>query len=209
VGGDYYDFLALPGGGFGIAIGDVSGKGIGAALLMASLQASLRGQTLQNHGDLSGVMANVNRLVYDASPDNRYATFFYAQYNAATLRLRYVNAGHCAPIILRSGALGAETIRLEAGGTVIGLFEASRYEEAAVDLKPGDLLVAFTDGISEALNQEDEEWGEKNLIDVAWKLAGDGAVAAEIIERLMRDVDAFVAGADQHGDMTLVVARVL
>ncbi len=209
VGGDYYDFLPLPGGGFGFAIGDVSGKGIGAALLMASLQASLRGQTLQNHGDLSTVMANVNRLVYDASPDNRYATFFYAQYDAATLRLRYVNAGHCAPIILRSGAGGAQVIRLKAGGTVIGLFETSRYQEAAVDLKPGDLLVAFTDGISEALNQDDEEWGEQNLIDAAGRRAGDGAAAAEIMERLMCDVDAFVAGADQHDDMTLVVARIL
>lgn len=103
VGGDYYDFLALPDGGLGVAIGDVSGKGIAAALLMASLQASLRGQALMGQGNLAQLMTNVNQLVFDATPDNRYATFFYGQLHPASGLFRYVNAGHNAPLILRSG----------------------------------------------------------------------------------------------------------
>src|SRR6201999_801472 len=101
VGGDYYDFLPLQAGDLGIAIGDVSGKGIAAALLMASLQASLRGQALIGQGDLAQLMSNVNQLVYDTTPVNRYATFFYGQYHRLTRMFRYVNAGHNFPVILR------------------------------------------------------------------------------------------------------------
>ncbi|HET6374233.1 MAG TPA: SpoIIE family protein phosphatase [Candidatus Polarisedimenticolia bacterium] len=205
VGGDYYDFLSLPGGRLGVAIGDVSGKGIAAALMMASLQASLRGQTMQGEGDLARLVSNVNRLVYDASPDNRYATFFYAQYDPATRRLAYVNAGHCAPILLRPIPAGKEVIRLKAGGTVVGLFEASRYVEASVVLEPGDVIVAYTDGISEALNPAEEEWGEDNLIEAAHVCRG--LAAQEMIGKLLTEADRFVSGAEQHDDMTLVVLR--
>ncbi|HEY3175003.1 MAG TPA: SpoIIE family protein phosphatase [Candidatus Polarisedimenticolia bacterium] len=206
VGGDYFDFLALPQGRLGIAIADVSGKGIGAALLMASLQASLRGQTIQG-GALAEMIANVSRLVYDASPDNRYATFFYARYDPVTRELDYVNAGHCPPIVMRRDGGRLEIIRLKAGGTVVGLFPGSTFKEAAVTLKPGDLVVAYTDGISEALNTDDEEWGEEALIAPA--AACDGLGAAETIQRLMHGADSFAAGAPQHDDMTLVVLRVL
>src|SRR6185312_4673594 len=122
VGGDYYDFIPLADGKIGIAVGDVSGKGIAAALLMASLQASLRGQALQSGDDLTRVMSNVNRLVYDATPPNRYATFFYAQYEPDAHRLIYVNAGHNPPVILRRLDGEIHVIRLESGGPVIGLF---------------------------------------------------------------------------------------
>jgi sigma-B regulation protein RsbU (phosphoserine phosphatase) len=161
VGGDYYDFLKLANGNFGIAIGDVSGKGISAALLMASLQASLRGQTLAGLDDLSALMLNVNRLVYDASASNRYATFFYGEYSPESRRLRYVNAGHNPPMILR----GREVLRLEASGPVVGLLKNATYEQAEFDLRHTDVLVGFTDGISEALTVEEEEWGEERLID--------------------------------------------
>jgi phosphoserine phosphatase RsbU/P len=202
VGGDYYDFLELPDGCLAIAIGDVSGKGIPAALLMASLQASVRGQSYSRGNDVAGLMANVNRLVYDASPSNRYATFFYAQFDPSTRRMIYVNGGHNPPMVLR----GAETIRLEAGGPPVGLFRPAQYEQAEVQLDPGDLLLLFTDGISEAENPAHDEWGEEALEASARQC--HGASPSEVIERLMRQADHFAAGAPQHDDMTLVVGLV-
>jgi len=207
VGGDYYDFLLLPGGNFGIAIGDVSGKGIAAALLMASLQASLRGQAVMGASDLAELMSTVNRLVYDASAENRYATFFYAQYEPKTRRLTYVNAGHNPPIILRTVKDEKEVLRLEDGGVVVGLLPDFQYEQASVQLEQGDLLIGFTDGISEAMNLAEEEWGEEKLIEAA--KAYDGLRAAEIIKRLVNAADEFAAGAKQHDDMTLVIVRIV
>jgi len=203
VGGDYYDFLDLPDGCLGIGIGDISGKGIPAALLMASLQASLRGQTIGGTTDLAKLMTNVNRLIYEASPSNRYATFFYSQYEPATRRLTYVNGGHNAPMILRDGGV----LRLEEGGPVVGLFKPSRYSQASIDLQPGDVMVLFTDGISEAMNPQDDEWGEERLIE-AVKVCRDHC-AAQMIDELMREADAFAAGAPQHDDMTIMIVKVL
>ena len=202
VGGDYYDFLALSGGRLGIAIGDVSGKGVPAALLMASLQASVRGQAQSGSANLARLMETVSRLVFDASPANRYATFFYAEYAAGARRLRYVNAGHNPPMLFRR----AELVRLETGGPVVGIFREARYEEAEVQLEAGDTIVMFTDGISEAMNAADDEWGEEELAQAA--RASLGRPAAETIARIMEAADRFAAGAPQHDDMTLVVMRV-
>jgi phosphoserine phosphatase RsbU/P len=199
VGGDYYDFLALPGSGLGIAIGDVSGKGIGAALMMASLQASLRGEATRAPKNLAAVVANVNRLVYEASAANRYATFFYGQYDSAQGDFHYVNAGHNPPILFR----GDEIIRLEAGGTVVGLVEGAQYEEGIVRIQPGDILVAFTDGISEAMNPEDEEWGEDRLI--ATVRRATHKTARELLDQIFDAATRFAGTAPQHDDMTLVV----
>jgi phosphoserine phosphatase RsbU/P len=207
VGGDYYDFLPLADDVFGIAIGDVSGKGIAAALLMASLQASLRGQAMRGTDDLADMMRNVNLLVYQASSENRYATFFYAQYEPATRRLTYVNAGHNAPMILRKLDAGWQTLRLEEGGAVVGLLPNFPYTQATVQLEIGDLLLAFTDGISEAMNPAEEEWGEERLIETAKSC--DGLSAADMLARLVEGADEFAAGAPQHDDMTLIVVRVL
>ena len=173
---------------------------------MASLQASLRGQTIEGSGHLDRLITNVNRLVYEASPDNRYATFFYGEYDLATRVFAFVNAGHCPPIILRSLSGAREVIRLKAGGTVVGLFRDSVYKEGSVTLQQGDLFLAYTDGISEALNPDDEEWGEERLIEAATRCTG--LPSCEVITTLMREADAFASGADQHDDMTLVVARV-
>ncbi len=203
VGGDYYDFLALSGGTLGIAIGDVSGKGIAAALLMATLQAAVRGCTMTGERDLAAIMRHVNRLVYGSSASNFYATFFYAQYDPASRRLGYVNAGHNPPVVLR----GEQVIHLDATGTVVGLLPDYPYQQGAVTLESGDLLVAFTDGISEAMNHQREEWSEESMI-VAARACG-GLTARETLERLMVAADAFVAGAPQHDDMTIVVGRVL
>ncbi len=201
VGGDYYDFLALSNGQLGIAVADISGKGIPAALLMASLQASVRGQS-QGAGDVACIMTNVNRLVYEASPANRYATFFYAQFDPRTRRLTWSNGGHNPPILLRGG----EVIRLETGGPVVGLFPRSSYEQDAIVLQAGDLLIFYTDGMSEAENTAEEEWGEDALISAARGCARQTPI--EMIASIMNAADAFASGAPQHDDMTLVVARV-
>jgi sigma-B regulation protein RsbU (phosphoserine phosphatase) len=206
VGGDYYDFLNLSNADLGIAIGDVSGKGIAAALLMASLQASLRGQAMTNQGDLARLMMNINQLIYDATPENRYATFFYGQYNRDRHILRYVNAGHNPPIILRRTSDGAtHVIRLETGGMVVGLLPNTPYQEGSLLLEPGDLFVGFTDGISEAMNAAEEEWGEERLIPAI--AANRDCRADDLIPTLLTEADKFVAGAPQHDDMTLIVMK--
>jgi len=201
VGGDYYDFLALPGGRLGVVIGDVSGKGIAAALLMASLQASVRGQSLRGETDLALLMSNVNSLIYEASTSSRYATLFYAELDPATRRLDYVNAGHNPPLLVR----GDMSIHLEAGGTVVGLLPRFPYQQGTISLQPGDVLVAFTDGISEAMNSADEEWGEEELLKAI--RACQQLPAQEMIPVLLRNADAFVNGAPQHDDMTLVIVK--
>jgi sigma-B regulation protein RsbU (phosphoserine phosphatase) len=203
VGGDYYDFIELPDGWLGIGIGDVSGKGIPAALLMASLQASLRGQTISGAPDLALLMSNINRLIFATSPSNRYATFFYGQYDPATRRFVYVNGGHNPPMVFR----GDEVLRLEDGGPVVGLFKPARYTQGSVQLAAGDVVVLYTDGISEAMNAEDEEWDEDRMI--ASVRACRNQSALEMIERIMQDADAFVAGAPQHDDMTIMIVKLV
>jgi sigma-B regulation protein RsbU (phosphoserine phosphatase) len=205
VGGDYYDFLALPAGKLGIAIGDVSGKGIAAALMMASLQASLRSEATRASDDLAAMMGNVNRLVFEASSSNRYATFFYGQYEPVSRQLTYVNAGHNPPMLFHPYNEECQVSRLEACGTVVGLLEDALYQQASLAIAPGDVLIAFTDGISEAMNAAEDEWGEQRLIDTV--KACLGLPPAEIIACIMRTADTFVAGANQNDDMTLVVLR--
>jgi sigma-B regulation protein RsbU (phosphoserine phosphatase) len=205
VGGDYYDFLALPKGNLGIAIGDVSGKGIAAALMMASLQASLRSEATRAPENLAAAVANINRLVYEASSSNRYATFFYGQYDPTLGKFDYVNAGHNPPMLFhRAGGNDAVT-RLEPGGTVVGLLENVCYEQGSVMVSPGDVLVFFTDGISEAMNLEDEEWGEDRLMEAIRQSRGSSA--QELLDSLFDAATAFAGTAPQHDDMTLVVLR--
>ena len=205
VGGDYYDFIKVSERDLGIAIGDVSGKGIPASLLMATLRAYLRGQTAGQEHNLPSLMAKLNRFVYESSSSSRYATFFYSQYDAAMRLLTYVNGGHNKPMLFRAEAADEEPIRLDAGGTVVGLLPECRYVQGQVELRPGDLLVAFTDGVNEAQNAADEEWGEGRLIEAV--RSHRGLSAGALIERIMESADTFVAGAPQYDDMTIVVVR--
>lgn len=236
VGGDYYDLISIGDGALaeaghapgenisssasrtvahgcdrlGIAIGDISGKGVPAALLMASLHASLRGQVLSGAGgpgtDLGTKMANVNRLLYDASDSNRYATFFYAELDCDSRTLHYVNGGHNPPAVLRRKDGAWQVFRLGDGGPVVGLLAGAAYKEQMLPLLPGDILLAFTDGISEAMNSAEDEWGEDRMI--AEAQAHSDLNATELLQRLFRAADAFAAGASQHDDMTLVVLRI-
>jgi sigma-B regulation protein RsbU (phosphoserine phosphatase) len=202
VGGDYYDFFTLPQDVLAIAIGDVSGKGVPASLLMASLQASLRGQTLAGAANIDRLMSNVNSLVYAASSVNRYATFFYAQYQPDRRLLTYVNAGHNPPILLHRNL---DVTRLEAGGPPVGLLPEASYAGASVEVEPGDLLLLFTDGISEAMNAADEEWDEERML-CALKNSF-AAKPASIASALFLAADEFTGLAPQHDDMTVVIAK--
>jgi phosphoserine phosphatase RsbU/P len=214
VGGDYYDFLALPEGMLGVALGDISGKGIPAALMMASLQASLRAEAMRARNEIAGLMSRVNQALFDASSEDRYATFFYAQFDPGTRCLTYVNGGHCAPMLFRAAADGqierlhsCQIERLDIGGPVVGLIPDCAYEQARVVLHPGDRLVICTDGVSEAMNRALEEWGEDRLIAAVRNAVN--CSAAETISQIMQAADAFADGAPQHDDMTLVVVHVL
>ena len=202
VGGDYYDFFALPGERLGISLGDVSGKGIPASLLMASLQASVRGQAFIPDLTVSKLISNVNRLLYHASLDGQYATFIYAQYDGATRKLVYSNGGHNPPILLRDG----QVLRLSTGGPPVGLFEEAEYEESEIQLLAGDLLVLFTDGICDAENSQCEALGDNGLKCVV--SAARDQTPDEIVDIVLSEADAFAADAAQYDDMTVVVARV-
>jgi sigma-B regulation protein RsbU (phosphoserine phosphatase) len=204
VGGDYYDFFDLPDGKFGFAIGDVSGKGVGAALMMAGLEASLRAlaSVLDDPAEL---MDRVNSQVRQASAANRYATLFYARYDPVSRRLSYVNAGHNPPLVLRNSAGSFEILRLETGGPVIGLWPHS-YERGFFSHDRGDMVVLFTDGVSESMNARSEEWGEHRLIELAKTCHGFPAL--EAMRQILATAEAFAAGSPQHDDMTLVVLRV-
>jgi sigma-B regulation protein RsbU (phosphoserine phosphatase) len=217
VGGDYYDFFLLPAGltmagrsndaRLALALGDISGKGISAALLMASLRASLRSAAQLQPGDLGTLMRHVNRIVYESSTSNRYATFFYAEYDPSTRILSYVNAGHNPPLVLR----GAKQIPLEATGTVIGLLPDAPYSRANIVLQPGDVLIAFTDGISEAMNAADEEWGEDNMVAAVRTLLSEpdcSATSQQVLDCILKAADRFTAGAVQNDDMTLLICIV-
>jgi sigma-B regulation protein RsbU (phosphoserine phosphatase) len=202
VGGDYYDMIAIQDGRLALAIGDVSGKGIAAALLMASVRAYLHGIVEDGSADLARMMRRLNRLIYESSSANRYATFFFAVYDPARHDLRYVNCGHNPPLVVRERG---EAARLEACGPVIGLLPGADYAEQTITLASGDLLLAYTDGISEAMTREDEEWGEERMLEAV--LAARKCCSRQILEAIFSAADEFTAGAPQHDDMTLLLMK--
>jgi serine phosphatase RsbU (regulator of sigma subunit) len=206
IGGDYYDFLPLQDERWGVAIGDVSGKGISAALVMASLQASLRTRALHPQADLSTLIADINRLVFKSSPVHFYVSLFYAEYQPATRTLRYVNAGHNPPFVLRRSSGWCEVFQLKSGGTPVGALEDSEYPVATFQLEIDDVLVAYTDGITEAENADGQMWGQQRLEKLLC-LCGR-QTSEEIVQRILDQVSAFTNGGSQKDDMTLLVMQV-
>jgi sigma-B regulation protein RsbU (phosphoserine phosphatase) len=202
VGGDYYDFLDFGSDKLGLVLADISGKGISGALLMANLQASLRGQYALALENIPRLLRSVNGLFYRNTETNNYATMFFSIYDDANRRLQYVNCGHNPPMLLRStGAIE----RLEATATVLGLFEEWDCTAAERQLAAGDVLLIYTDGISEAApNEEAEEFGEDRLI--AAMKAYCGKPAGEMLDGIIAKVQDFSQG-EQADDMTLIVAR--
>jgi sigma-B regulation protein RsbU (phosphoserine phosphatase) len=212
IGGDYYDFIDLGDHGIGIALADVSGKGVAAALIMSVVQASLRIISSERDMPPPRLVERMSQFVYQSTPASKYATFFYAQLDEPRRHLRYVNAGHNAPYLLRAapsstaGSAPPEIEQLSAGGTVVGMFPDTRYEEATVALRPGDVLLAFTDGVPEAHNPENEEFGEERLQQLLRETAG--LPADEINLRLSADLKNWIRDAEQYDDLTFIVMKV-
>jgi serine phosphatase RsbU (regulator of sigma subunit) len=212
IGGDYYDFVELPDGGVGIALADVSGKGVAAALIMSVVQASLRIISSEGGVPLPRLVARMNEFIYRSTPASKYATFFYAHLDGQGRQLRYVNAGHNPPYLVRAGGqsttdsttLGIE--ELTVGGTVVGMFPEMVYDEATVELYPGDVLLAFTDGVPEAHNPEDEEFGEERLQQLLRQTAH--LPAGEISARVSAEMKNWIRDAEQYDDLTFIVMKV-
>ncbi len=206
VGGDYYDFLDLGDARVGIAVADVSGKGIAAALVMSVVQASLRVLSTEGGLRVSDLATKMNAFLHQSTGANKYATFFYAQVDEPKRQLRYVNAGHNPPYLVRQAAGQIEITELKEGGTVIGLFPSMTYDEARVDLQAGDLVVAFTDGVTEAVNAAGEEFGEDRLKRLLAESVGQSA--QDVSARLAAGVREWIGAAEQHDDVTVVVMAV-
>ena len=200
VGGDYYDFLDLGEGRVGFVLADVAGKGISAALLMANLQAHLRSQSAILSHDFSQTLERVNRMFFESTDSNAYATLFIGVYEDGTRRLRYVNCGHNPPVVLR----GKQVERLHSTSTVLGMFEEWRCEEAETCLHPNDILAICTDGVLEAANAVGEEFGEAGL--VAALCAGRELKAEALLESVIEAVKRFAPG-EQADDLTLLIAK--
>ena len=206
VGGDYFDFLDLEDGRLGIAIADVSGKGIPAALLMANLQAILRGQA-EERGDVSAILARVNNYLVRSTDTHMFATFFYGVLDRAAGRFLSSNAGHNPPLLLRADG---RLERLAAGGLILGFLANQAYVQETTDLAPGDVVVLFTDGITEASSpgapdRPDRFFGEERLIEVV--RANAARTAGEIQTAILNAVAGHTAGAPQGDDITLVVCK--
>jgi sigma-B regulation protein RsbU (phosphoserine phosphatase) len=199
--GDYFDVIELGAGKLGVCIADVIGKGVPAALLMANVQASLRALAPDSAAP-SALSEKLNRSLCRNTTAGKFVTFFYCTLDSGARTLTYTNAGHCAPVLLRANG---DVVRLEAGGAVLGVFPEWQYQQAEVSLSPGDRLVFFTDGVTEAPNARDEEFGEDRLIELASALRDRGA--AELKGRIMQAVGTFTGGRAQD-DATLVVVAV-
>jgi serine phosphatase RsbU (regulator of sigma subunit)/predicted enzyme related to lactoylglutathione lyase len=201
VGGDYYDFLDFGRGRLGLVIADISGKGMPAALLMANLQANLRSQSALALEQPQRLLQSVNRLFYENTADYSYATLFFADYNDELRAARYVNCGHLAAIVLRRN--GPEE-RLDATGTVLGMFPDWESPMRDVQLRPGDTLAVFTDGITESCSREGEEFGEGRLIDTLRR--NEKMHAQELLQQVLKEVQRFRSD-EPHDDITLIVAK--
>jgi len=201
VGGDYYDFLDLGQARVSMVLGDIAGKGIAAALLMANLQANLRSQCATAAEQPEQLLQSVNRLFYENTADNAYATLFYSEFDDRTCRLRYANCGHLPGLIVQSDGT---VKRLSSTATVLGLFPEWQCHTSELELCPGDLFTIFTDGITEAVNHHDEEFGEDRLLDVM-RRASDLS-PRHVVQAVLDEVRQF-SGNQQRDDETLIVAR--
>lgn len=241
VGGDYYDYFMEKDHKIGIAVADVAGKGIAAALLMSTVQAMLRSQLISGVTRLTDLVSLMSRLLRQSTGDSDYASFFFCEFDKQTRNLTYVNAGHNPPMLVRRGAVvaadgrgsiprqltqrtrksaitgemnmtfGAAQVEvpitcLTTGGPIIGTFLDGVYEQATVQMESGDFLVAYTDGVTEALNPADAEFGEERLRSII--VESTHLTARELTRRIMASVKDWQRDAPQHDDITLVIAKV-
>lgn len=201
VGGDYYDFILSGDGGFGVAIADVSGKGVPAALLMSSLRASLRAQAADRI-DPAETTTRLNGFICESTKTENFITGFFGAVDGGSGEVRFANAGHEPPLLLRAGG-DVETVM--GGGLILGAFADVSYEEMKIRLEKGDLMLLYTDGVTEAMNGEEEFYGDRRLKEELKRLTG--LPVAEVLDLLIRSVREFTAGAEQSDDITLLAVR--
>jgi sigma-B regulation protein RsbU (phosphoserine phosphatase) len=204
VSGDFYDVVGAGDDAFLVAIADVAGKGVPAALLSSMLQASLRTQA-NSIASVAEILSNINSLVYRATAVHQFATFFIARVEHETLHMTFSNAGHNYPIVVRNSG---EPLFLERGGLLLGIQDGAAYEEGRLPLHSGDLMVLYTDGVSEATNRDGEFYGDERLCELVRGLASD-LTAREVTERILEALRDFLDGEEPRDDMTLMVVRVL
>jgi sigma-B regulation protein RsbU (phosphoserine phosphatase) len=203
LGGDCYEFVPLPQNRLAVTIGDASGKGLAAALMISNVQSSLRTALLLTGAEGTSMLRAVNRQVYASSLADRYATLFYGVFDAAARTLRYVNAGHNPPMLIRPDG---STVWLETGGAPVGIFPDWSYQEGSIQLYPGDMVLAYSDGVIEATDPAGAEWGVDGLrkaVGASAEQAADGIVRA-----IFTALDEFSQEC-QGDDTTVVVLRVL
>lgn len=205
VGGDYYDFIALERGRLAFSLGDVSGKGIAAAVMMASIQAVLRSQ-LRLIDSPAKLLDQFNNTLVSMSTPERYSTLICGQVDVPNKRLTYVNAGHVYPLLVRPNGSASKVIALREGGIPIGLFEDIQYSEATCALAAGDAIVCYSDGVSEAVNELSEMWENDELRTLLRQ--SNSWSARQIIEAMVAAVDRHVGNAPQADDITIVVLRI-
>jgi sigma-B regulation protein RsbU (phosphoserine phosphatase) len=201
VGGDYYDFIEIGDGTWGVCLGDVSGKGMPAALLMAHLQATLRSQILQGL-PVGECLARSNSLIFRSTDPDRFATLFYGVLDTAEHTFRYSNAGHNPPFLVRPGS---EPVLLKDGGTVLGSFEACSYKEASAALRPGDVILIYSDGISEAADDSGAQFGEEKIAEIVAANPDDSSEG--LLARIIEAVRNHSRAMTPTDDMTVVVIR--
>jgi len=201
IGGDYFDFISLSDSKLAICLGDVAGKGLTAALLMANLQASLRSQTYLANS-VKNCIAKVNHHLYQSTSSEKFATLFYGILDVRDHSLIYCNAGHEPPFLVRGNG---EVVRLKDGGTVIGIMDSFEFQESTVCLQPGDSLLAFSDGVTEAMNTDRERFGERTLADLFKK--NISIPAGKLVEKIVGAVKVHAGDVPQHDDITTLVIK--
>jgi hypothetical protein len=199
VGGDYYEVFEAAPGSLGFAVGDVSGKGVPAALLMSTLQSSFLG-VCDSERDLAEVCRRVNQFLVKRTSPERYATFFVGKVDQSGC-LDYVNAGHNPPLLRR----GDDFLRLSGGGMPLGLFADATYEQQRLSLLPEDLILTYTDGVTESMNRTEEEFGEERLRGIVARTAGGGARG--VLDAVLEAIENHTHGEEQFDDLTLLVLR--
>jgi sigma-B regulation protein RsbU (phosphoserine phosphatase) len=201
VGGDYYDFITIDDNHFAFCLGDISGKGIPAALLMANLQATLRGQTSFGKSCKDRIFFT-NNMLFHSTAAGKFATLFYGILDLESNQITYCNAGHNNPFLI---AADGQMTNLSTGGIIVGIMPGAQYDESTIAINPGELLVLFSDGITEAINSAEEEFGDGRLTEIV--LNNRKESAEKIIDIIFKEVKSFIGSSPQMDDMTLVVIK--
>lgn len=202
VGGDYYDFIAHD-DDLNIAIADVSGKGLAAAIVMSSLKSALQA-FIDIEADFLRIVPSLNNIAHQNLPKNMFITAFYGRLNLETNEFTYCNAGHNYPLLIREDG---EIVELKTGGIILGIFPDATYEIGKLTLEKGDIILAYTDGITEAINTAEEEFGEDRLMEVIKSIKNPDP--QNLIQRIIQEVKQFQGDADQYDDMTLFAVKMM